>query len=178
MTEDRTNNAQNDMQIRDSIDADIEVIHAIYGHNVLHGTASWEYEPPSVEEMAQRRANVLANGFPYIVAVINGRVVGYAYASTYRARIGYRFVVEDSVYVDTTAQGKGVGRTLLEALITRCKALGYRQMIAVIGDSDNAGSIKLHAACGFEHVGTFKGIGEKFGRVLDSVQMQRALVEG
>ena len=166
------------MLIRDSIDSDIATISAIYCHSVTHGTASWEYEVPSVEEMAQRRETILANGFPYIVAEIDGQLVGYAYASGYRARIGYRFTVEDSVYVAPGMEGRGIGRTLLDALIVRCKLLGYRQMIAVIGDSDNIGSIRLHAACGFTHVGTFVGIGEKFGRALDSVQMQRPLLDG
>ena len=166
------------MRIRDSADSDIATISTIYGHSVTHGTASWEYDVPSVEEMAQRRETILVNGFPYIVAEIDGQLVGYAYASTYRARIGYRFTVEDSVYVAPGMEGRGIGRTLLDALIARCKLLGYRQMIAVIGDSDNIGSIRLHAACGFTRVGTFVGIGEKFGRVLDSVQMQRPLVDG
>jgi L-amino acid N-acyltransferase YncA len=161
--------------IRPSRDADVEAIAAIYGKSVEVDTASWEYEPPGVEEIAQRRRDVLAKGFPYFVAEQNGRVIGYSYASSYRARIGYRFVVEDSVYVHEDARGQGVAKKLLNALIDACIERGYRNMIAVIGDSGNIGSIKLHEACGFTHVATFREIGYKFDRLLDSVQMMRAL---
>jgi L-amino acid N-acyltransferase YncA len=161
--------------IRPSRDTDVEAIAAIYGKSVEVDTASWEYEPPSVEEFAQRRRDVLAKGFPYFVAEQNGRVIGYSYASSYRARIGYRFVVEDSVYVHEDARGQGVAKKLLNTLIDACIERGYRNMIAVIGDSGNIGSIKLHEACGFAHVATFKSIGYKFDRLLDSVQMMRTL---
>lgn len=164
--------------IRESCDADIEVIAPIYAHSVATETASWEYDAPSVEEFARRRLGVIANGFPYLVAVNAGRVIGYAYASSYRARMGYRFVVEDSVYVQRDFQGQGIGTQLLDALIKACEQRGYRQMIAVIGDSENVGSIKLHERCGFHVVGTFKSIGFKFGRWLDSVQMARSLGAG
>jgi len=164
--------------IRASRDDDIDAIARFYSESVATGTASWEYEAPSVAEMAKRRYAVLANGFPYFVAEVDGRVVGYAYASTYRARIGYRFVVEDSIYVAPHMQGRGIGRTLLIALIGECEKLGFRQMIAVIDDSENLGSIALHERCGFQHAGRFNGIGYKFGRWLDSVQMMRALGAG
>jgi L-amino acid N-acyltransferase YncA len=164
--------------IRASRDDDIDAIATFYRESVATGTASWEYDPPSVEEMARRRHAVIAGGFPYLIAECDGRVVGYCYASTYRARIGYRFVVEDSVYVAPDMQGRGVAKTLLMAVIAECEKLGFRQMIAVIGDSENVGSIALHERCGFQHAGRFDGIGFKFGRWLDSVQMIRALGAG
>ena len=164
--------------IRPSRDEDIASLAAIYIASVATETASWEYVPPTAQEFAQRRRDVLAKGFPYFTAELDGTVVGYSYASAYRARIGYRFVIEDSVYVLHEMMGRGIGKRLLMMLIGECAQRGYRQMIAVIGDSANAGSIKLHEACGFQHVGVFKGIGYKFDRWLDSVQMQRALGEG
>jgi L-amino acid N-acyltransferase YncA len=170
--------ARANIVIRPSVDLDISAIAAFYQQSVATGTASWEYDPPSVEEMAKRRHAVIANGFPYLVAEIDGRVVGYCFASTYRARIGYRFVVEDSIYVAPDMQGRGIGKVLLMALIGECEKLGFRQMIAVIGDSENASSIALHERCGFQHAGRFNGIGYKFGRWLDSVQMQRTLGAG
>jgi phosphinothricin acetyltransferase len=164
--------------IRPSRAEDAPAMAAIYAASVATGTASWEYESPGIDEFARRRAEVLAKGFPYFAAELDGRIVGYSYASSYRARIGYRFVVEDSVYVLDEMKGRGIGRKLLLTLIDECARLGYRQMVAVIGDSANLGSIKLHAACGFAQVALFKGIGYKFDRWLDSVQMQRALGEG
>ena len=164
--------------IRSSRDEDVAASAAIYATSVATETASWEYDAPDVEEFARRRAELLANGFPYFTAALDGKVVGYSYASPFRARIGYRFVVEDSVYVLNEMKGCGIGKQLLMTLIDECARLGYRQMVAVIGDSANEGSIKLHAACGFEPAALFKGIGFKFGRWLDSVQMQRALGEG
>ena len=164
--------------IRASRDEDVAALAAIYAASVATETASWEVESPSVAEFAQRRSEVLAKGYPYFIAEIDGEVVGYSYASAYRARIGYRFVVEDSVYVLHQMKGRGIGKKLLMTLIDECVKRGYRQMIAVIGDSANQGSIKLHQACGFEHVALFKGIGYKFDRWLDSVQMQRALGAG
>lgn len=164
--------------IRCCVAGDVSAIAAIYGRSVETGTASWEYEPPGVEEMSKRRDAVIANGFPYFVAESDGRLVGYAYASSYRARSGYRFVVEDSVYVAEELRGIGIGKRLLTTVIVECEKLGFRQMIAVIGDSENAGSIALHERCGFQHVGRFNGIGFKFGRWLDSVQMVLALGDG
>lgn len=164
--------------IRPSRDEDVAILHGFYAASVQTETASWEYDAPDLAEFARRRADILAKGYPYLVAEHDGKLVGYSYASAFRARIGYRFVVEDSIYVDPAMKGRGIGKKLLIALIDECTRLGYRQMVAVIGDSANAGSIKLHAACGFEQAALFKGIGYKFGRWLDSVQMQRVLGEG
>jgi phosphinothricin acetyltransferase len=164
--------------IRDSRDDDLAAIHAVYAHHVLHGTASFELDPPDPDEMARRRADVLANGFPYLVAERDGRVVAYAYANYFRTRPAYRFMVENSIYVGHDAVGQGVGRPLLEALIARCEAAGCRQMLAVIGDSANVASIGLHARCGFRFAGVVRASGWKFGRWLDTVFMQRDLGEG
>jgi L-amino acid N-acyltransferase YncA len=164
--------------IRPSRNEDVPALAAIYAASVATETASWEYESPSVAQFAQRRSDVLEKGYPYFAAELDGEVVGYSYASAYRARTGYRFVVEDSVYVRGNMQGRGIGKKLLMALIEESAQCGYRQMIAVIGDCANASSIKLHEACGFAQVAVFKGIGYKFGRWLDSVQMQRELGAG
>ncbi len=164
--------------IRASSEKDVPHLAAIYIASVEAESASWEYVPPSVEEFALRRRNLLAQGFPYLTAELDGTVVGYSHASAYRSRIGYRFVIEDSVYVLHTRKGRGIGRQLLTALIDECVRRGYRQMVAVIGDSANAASIKMHETCGFEKVAVFKCIGYKFDRWLDSVQMQRALGHG
>ena len=164
--------------IRPSRDEDVPAMTAIYAASVASETASWEYDSPDAKEFARRRADILAKGYPYFAAELDGQVVGYSYASAFRARLGYRFVVEDSVYVLPEMKGRGIGRNLLMTLIDACALRGYRQMIAVIGDSANAGSIRLHEACGFENAALFKGIGFKFGRWLDSMQMQRALGEG
>jgi phosphinothricin acetyltransferase len=164
------------MLVRDARDEDIGAIQVIYAHHVLHGTASFEEEAPPVEEIARRRADVLARGMPYLVAELDGRVIGYSYASPYRARPAYRFSIENSVYVEHGRARSGAGRALLGVLIERCEQGPWRQMIAVIGDSANAASIGLHASLGFRNVGTFTDVGFKFGRWLDSVLMQRALV--
>ena len=164
--------------IRLSREEDVPDCAAIYAASVDTETASWEYDAPNVDEFDRRRGDILAKGFPYLTAVMNGKVVGYCHASSFRARVGYRFVVEDSVYVLNEMKGRGIGKRLLMTLIDECAQRGYRQMIAVIGDSANVGSIKLHEACGFQHVARFKGIGYKFGHWLDSVQMQRALGKG
>jgi L-amino acid N-acyltransferase YncA len=169
------NSGAEQMLVRDAHDEDIAAIQAIYAHHVLHGTASFEEEAPSLEEITRRRADVLARGMPYLVAELGGRVVGYSYASPYRARPAYRFSIENSVYVELGRARGGVGRALLAALIERCEQGPWRQMIAVIGDSANAASIGLHASLGFHNVGTFTDVGFKFGRWLDSVLMQRAL---
>ncbi|SDB61636.1 GNAT family N-acetyltransferase [Belnapia rosea] len=168
-----------DLFLRSSTDADIPAIARIYGHWVLHGLASFELDPPGGAEMARRRAAVLDGGYPYIVATDrHGEVLGYAYASAYRTRPAYRFTVEDSIYVAPEAGRRGIGRLLLPALIERCTALGFRLMVAVIGDSANAGSIGLHRACGFADAGLLPGIGWKHGRWVDSVLMTRPLGEG
>jgi L-amino acid N-acyltransferase YncA len=164
--------------VRDSRDDDLPGITAIYGHHVRFGLASFEEEAPTLEEMARRRAGYLAGGYPYIVAEAEGRVLGFAYVSAYRPRPAYRFSVENSIYIDQEARRGGIGSALLPALIERCTALGYRQMIAVIGDSANTASIGLHAKFGFREVGTLHSIGFKHGRWVDSVLMQRALGDG
>jgi phosphinothricin acetyltransferase len=165
--------------IRDSLPTDMPSIAAIYGHAVLHGTASFELDPPDVVEVARRRAVLLAAALPYLVAEdATGQVVGYSHASTYRPRPGYRFTVENSVYVAPERQGNGIGRALLLPLIERCEHAGYRLMVAVIGDSVNQASIRLHAGCGFRHAGLLPAIGWKRGRWLDSVLMVRPLGPG
>jgi len=161
--------------VRDSRAEDMAQVQAIYAHHVLHGAASFEEEPPPLAEMQRRRADVLGRGMPYLVAEIDGRVAGYSYASPYRARPAYRFTLENSVYVDPARPRAGTGRALLAALIARCEAGEWQQMIAVIGDSANAPSIGLHAALGFRRIGTLHAVGFKFGRWIDSVLMQRAL---
>jgi L-amino acid N-acyltransferase YncA len=153
-------------------------VHAIYRHHVLHGLASFEEEPPSVEEMCRRRAAVLDSALPYLVAETDGEIAGYCYAAPYRLRSAYRFTVEDSVYVDHRFTGRGIGTALLAALIVRCEASRWRQIIAVIGDSGNSASIALHRRLGFRAVGTLDAAGFKFGRWVDVVLMQRMLGEG
>lgn len=164
--------------IRDSRADDIPAIAAIYGHWVTHGLASFEIQPPDAAEMARRRAAILDAGYPYLVAEWDGRLLGYAYASAYRPRPGYRFAVENSVYVAPGAGRAGIGRALLEALIARCTAQGFRLMVAVIGDSANAASIALHERAGFTQAGLLPAIGWKHGRWLDSVLMTRPLGPG
>jgi phosphinothricin acetyltransferase len=157
--------------IRDSIDADLPAITEIYGHAVRAGTASFEYDPPDLAEMARRRADVLGKGFPYLTAERDGIVAGYAYANTYRTRPAYRFSVEDSIYIAPAHHGAGIGRALLSTLLPRCEALGLRLVIAVIGDTDNLPSIRLHTSCGFTHAGVLPNVGWKHGKWLDSVFM-------
>ena len=164
-----------DCTIRDSDKSDIARVQRIYAFHVLHGLASFEEQPPAMDELNRRRAEVLGRGLPYVVADMNGEVVGYSYAAPYRSRPAYRFTVENSVYVDHRLTGRGVGNHLLSALIGRCVDAGCRQMVAVIGDSANAASIALHSRHGFRHVGTLHSVGFKFGRWVDSVLMQRAL---
>ncbi len=161
--------------IRPALETDISAITAIYAHAVTHGTASFELEPPLEAEMARRRDAILEGGYPYLVAERSGELLGYAYAGAYRTRPAYRSTVEDSIYVAPSAQGQGVGRALLVALIEQCEALDFRLMVAVIGDEDSHGSIALHASLGFEPVGILKGIGYKHGRWLSTVLMQRPL---
>src|SRR5688500_16317867 len=164
--------------VRDAVDSDMPVIEAIYAHHVLHGLASFEEIPPSLEGMCSRRRAVLALGLPYLAAERDGKVVGYRYASTYRARPAYRYTIEDSVYIADGQGGKGVGTALLSELIARCEAGPWRQMLAVIGDSGNAGSITLHRTLGFNIVGTLPSVGFKFRRWGDSVLIQRPLGDG
>ncbi|MCW3475968.1 GNAT family N-acetyltransferase [Limobrevibacterium gyesilva] len=164
--------------IRDSLPADIPAIAEIYAHAVRTGTASFELDPPDDAEIARRRDGVRAGGYPHLVAEDATGLLGYAYAGPYRARPAYRFTVENSVYVAARGQRAGVGRKLLNALIERCEVAGLRLMVAVIGDSDNAPSIGLHAACGFRHAGVLPNVGWKHGRWLDSVLMVRPLGPG
>ena len=166
------------LTIRPSTPADLAAITAIYAEAVLNGTGTFELDPPDAAEMTRRRHDVLSNGLPWLVAERGGQVLGYAYANTFRPRKAYRFCLEDSIYLHPDARGQGVGRLLLTELIGRCEAAGARQMLAVIGDAANAGSIGVHAALGFEHTGVLKASGWKFGRWLDVVLMQRALGAG
>jgi phosphinothricin acetyltransferase len=164
--------------VRVSSEADLDAITAIYTYAVTHGTASFELDPPDRAEMTRRRAAILEGGYPYLVAAKDGAVLGYAYAGAYRTRPAYRSTVEDSIYVAPSAQGQGVGRLLLAALIDECEARDFRLMVAVIGDEESKGSIGLHRSLGFEPVGILKGIGYKHGRWLSTVLMQRPLGQG
>ena len=163
------------LRIRPSTPADLAAITAIYGEAVLHGTGTFELEAPDQAEMARRRDDVLGKGLPWLVAERAGQVLGYAYANHFRPRKAYRFCLEDSIYLHPDARGQGVGRVLLAELVGRCEAAGARQMLAVIGDAANAGSIGVHAALGFEHTGVLKASGWKFGRWLDVVLLERLL---
>jgi phosphinothricin acetyltransferase len=161
--------------LRPSEPADLPAIAAIYAWNVEHGTGTFELDVPSVAEMTRRREDVLAKGLPWLVAEQAGQVLGYAYANHFRPRMAYRFCLEDSIYLAADAMGRGIGKLLLAELLAQCEARGARQMLAVIGDSANAGSIGVHRALGFEHTGLMKAAGWKFDRWLDVVLMQRAL---
>ena len=161
--------------IRPAQPRDLAVITRIYDHAVRHGTASFEIEPPGESEMARRYETLRAGGYPYLVAELGGEITGYAYAGPYRARPAYRWSVEDSIYIAPQLQRRGIGRALLDRLIADAEAGGFRQMIAVVGDSANTASIELHRTAGFRMVGTFDNVGFKFGRWLDSVLMQRPL---
>ncbi len=166
------------MLLRPSQAADIPAITALYAHHVLHGTGTFELEPPDEADMARRHADVTGKGLPWMVAQDASGVIGYAYANHFRPRRAYRFCLEDSIYLAPAAQGRGVGRLLLAELMARCEALGARQMLAVIGDAANAGSIGVHRSLGFEHTGVLKASGWKFGRWLDVILMQKALGTG
>lgn len=164
--------------IRPAVETDAGALAAIYGHHVLHGFGTFEEVPPSPAEMDQRRRAVVGHGLPYLVAEEAGRVLGYAYAAPFRARAAYRYTVEDSVYIAPDAVGKGVGRAVLSAVLDACEAMGLRQVLAVIGDSQNAASIGLHRALGFEHAGVTRSLGYKHGRWVDVVWMQKPLNGG
>lgn len=163
------------MQVRACTLADLEAVHSIYAHHVRVGLASFEEVPPSIEEMQRRFNALVAEGFPFLVAQIGERVAGYAYASAFRPRSAYRYTCESSVYIRADMQRRGIARALMLQLIEDCQRCGKRQMLAVIGDAANTASIALHAALGFEHVGTFRNIGFKFQRWVDVVLMQRPL---
>jgi len=169
------------LRVRPVEDSDIPAIQAIYAHHVLHGVASFEEAPPEQAEMRRRWGEIRDRGLPYLVAeedTNSGVILGYAYAGPYRSRPAYRFSVENSVYVLPGKGGRGVGSALLAELIRQCEALGYRQMVAVIGDSANAGSLRLHSRFGFQLIGTLPAVGFKHGRWVDSVLMQRPLGPG
>lgn len=166
------------MDIRNASLADVAEIQAIYAHHVLHGAGTFEEEPPSVEEMQERFNRVAGRGFVWLVATDATGVLGYGYYAPFRERSAYRFTVEDSIYVRDDVRGQGVGKALVAKLIEMATAQGLRQMIAVIGDSENVGSIGVHASLGFHMVGTMKAVGIKFGRWIDVVTMQRPLGRG
>jgi L-amino acid N-acyltransferase YncA len=166
------------LRIREATAGDMPAVHAIYAHHVLHGFGTFDETPPDLAAIDEKWRGVVASGLPWLVAEDAGAVVGFAYASAFRPRTGYRYSVEDSVYIRDDQRGQGIGLALLEQLIPRCEALGARQVIAVIGDSQNAGSIALHRKCGFAHAGTIKAVGHKLGRWVDIVMMQRALNGG
>jgi L-amino acid N-acyltransferase YncA len=170
--------ATNTPAIRAACASDLPALAELYAYYVLNGLASFELDPPDVAEMARRHAFVVALGLPYLVAEVEGRIAGYAYASPYRARPAYRFTVETSVYVHRDFLKHRVGSALMTPLISACEAAGYRQMVAIIGDSANVGSIRLHERFGFVRVGLLPAVGWKFGRWVDSVLMQRALGRG
>ena len=164
--------------IRASRDADVATITAIYTHHVLHGTGTFEIDPPTAQDMAARRADVLAKGLPYLVAEEAGQVLGFAYCNWFKPRPAYRFSAEDSIYVADAARGRGLGRQLLEALAMQAEAAGVRKLLAVIGDSANAGSIGVHRAAGFTDVGVMRSVGWKFGAWRDIVLMEKPLGAG
>jgi L-amino acid N-acyltransferase YncA len=166
------------MLLRHADRADLPAIQGIYAHHVLHGTGTFEDVPPSIEDMTQRWEQAQQRGWRWVVATDATGVLGYASYSQFRDRIGYRFCAEDSIYVRDDVRGQGVGKALVTQLIEEATAAGFRQMVAVIGDSDNVGSIGVHASLGFRHGGLMRAVGLKFGRWLDVVTMQRALGAG
>ncbi|MEH6414458.1 GNAT family N-acetyltransferase [Pseudomonas sp. CGJS7] len=170
------------LRLRPAVEADLAAIAALYAREVREGVATYEYDVPDDAEMRRRWHAIVDAGYPYLIAefVGDGDAVfaGYAYASSYRGRIGYRWTVENSVYVEPASHGRGIGRALMQRLIEDCAALGFRQMVAVIGDGSNAASVALHERLGFKLAGVFPGIGRKHGRWLDTVQMVRALGDG
>ncbi|MFH1605559.1 MAG: N-acetyltransferase family protein [Pseudomonadota bacterium] len=167
-----------DLVIRDASEADMACVQRIYAHHVLRGLATFEEEAPTIEQMLARHGDVLRQSLPYLVAELDGAIMGYSYAAAYRARPAYRYTIEDSVYLADGLGGRGVGAALLTALIARCELGPWRQMIAVIGDSANEASIRLHSKLGFTRVGTLRSVGFKLGRWVDTVLMQRELGSG
>jgi L-amino acid N-acyltransferase YncA len=163
------------LTVRPYAPGDSRVLTEIYRDEVLHGVATFETEPPTEDEMAARLSGMVASGYPVLVAMRDGAVLGYAYANVYRARAAFEWTVEDSIYIAPAARGQGIGRLLIDALVVASAERGFRQMIAVIGDSANVGSIRLHAAAGFAHVGVHPAVGWKLGRWVDTIIMQRAL---
>lgn len=163
------------IDVRDCLEADMPSVAMIYAHHVRHGTASFETEPPALDEMCRRRYDILAKGLPYLVAVRDGGVLGYAYAGPWRPRAAYRDTVENSIYIHPEHIGRGIGTRLLPALVAECEARDLRQMIAVVGDSANLTSIRLHERCGFRTAGVLRSVGYKHGRWLDSVMLQKSL---
>jgi L-amino acid N-acyltransferase YncA len=166
------------MLIRDAALVDMPAVQAIYAHHVLRGLGTFEEVPPTVEDITGRWNSVVGYRLPWLVAEAEGRLWGYAYATPFRTRAAYRYVAEDAIYVAHDAHRRGVGRLLLSDLVSRCEALGLRQLMAVIGDSGNSGSIGLHAALGFQPAGTVRDVGYKHGRWLDIVMMQKPLNGG
>jgi L-amino acid N-acyltransferase YncA len=166
------------MHIRSCTVADLHAVTEIYADAVRHGLATFELEPPDATEIGRRHAAGVAAGFPWLVAEAEGIVLGYAYANAYRPRPAYRATVEDSVYIHTAHQGRGIGRRLLTELVAQCAALGFRQMVAVIGDTANAASLRLHESAGFAYAGTLRAVGYKHGQWVDTVLMQRSLGDG
>ncbi|KAG1651445.1 Phosphinothricin N-acetyltransferase [Nymphon striatum] len=167
------------LEIRDVVPGDISSITAIYREAVLHGTASFELDPPDTTEMLERMQSIVGSGFPYIVALnASGALLGYAYANLYRSRPAYRWTCENSVYIDSSAQSMGLGKKLMEVIVDRCAQLGFRQMVSVIGGADHIASIKLHERLGFKKVGQLPATGFKHGVWLDSILMQKALGGG
>ncbi|MCW2237782.1 GNAT family N-acetyltransferase [Azospirillum canadense] len=166
------------LTLRDARVEDVPAFQRIYAHHVLHGVGTFEEEPPDAAEMDTRFRAITGAGLPWLVAERDGVVLGYAYGSAYHVRSAYRFTIQDSVYVAEEARGQGVGRAVLQALIDRCTDLGYRQMVALVGGTENAGSIGLHTAMGFRTCGVVEAVGLKFGRWLDLVMMQKELGAG
>ncbi|KAB7896625.1 GNAT family N-acetyltransferase [Rouxiella sp. S1S-2] len=170
--------ATNGVELADASESDMSAVQQIYAHHVIHGLSSFETEAPTLEEMLLRRKNVLSKGLPYLVARQQGEVVGYCYLSPYRPRYAYRFTVEGSVYIAEGQQGKGLGKKLMAEAIARAERGGWRQMMAVIGNSENMASLRLHQALGFQVIGQLTGVGYKHGRWLNTIMMQRTLGEG
>jgi L-amino acid N-acyltransferase YncA len=166
------------VEVRNCVEADMPAVTAIYAHHVLNGTASFETEPPALDEMCRRHHDILLKGLPFLVAVSDDTVAGYAYAGLYRPRAAYRDTVENSIYMRTDCIGRGIGKDLLRQLVDECEVRDLRQMIAVVGDGDNAPSIRLHEKCGFRRVGVLRSVGFKHGRWLDTVLLQKLLGRG
>ena len=171
--------SDNDIEVRDALPDDVEAISSLYAWHVLNGRASFEETPPTIDEMRRRMRTVAQYGLPWLVALYRGVVVGYCYATQYRPRPAYRFTLEESIYVDASMTGRGIGSLLMQTLITRCEEGPWRQMVAVIGDGhSNPGSLRLHKKHGFEIAGQLRSVGYKKGDWRDTLIMQRPLNEG